>query len=358
MSPTALLESFAPSIQVDGSVNEQFTRDLAFLRVTETTQGLYSCEMTLTNVGPTDAAADFLYFDRSLLDFGKRLEVTVRVGDRDMTLFAGKIMALEAEFAGSQPPTLTVLADDGLQDLRMTRRTRSFEDISDTQLFEQIARDHGLTPAVDVNGPTHKVLAQVNQSDLAFMRERALLLGAELWLDGDTLNVAVRTGRGNPEIPLDVQQNLISFRATADVANLRSSVTVSGWDVGNKEAIKETAEESAISAEAAAGRSGTSILKEAFGERKEVIAHSMPLNGTEAQAYAEAYFRMMARRFVVARGVVSEALDGFHVGAVIDVTGAGPFFNGKYALSEVEHTYDLQNGFRSHFTAERPFIME
>ena len=35
-----------------------------------------------------------------------------------------------------------------------------------------IASDHSLTPEIDASGPTHKVLAQVNQSDLAFLRER------------------------------------------------------------------------------------------------------------------------------------------------------------------------------------------
>ena len=37
-------------------------------------------------------------------------------------------------------------------------------------------------------GPTYKTLAQVNQSDLAFMRERARSIDAELWMDGSKIS--------------------------------------------------------------------------------------------------------------------------------------------------------------------------
>ena len=87
-----------------------------------------------------------------------------------------------------------MLAEDRFQDLRMVRRSRTFEDVSDRDVIEQIAGEHGLTTDVDLDGPTYRVLAQVNQSDLAFLRERARAVDAELWLDGDCSTP--RRGRG------------------------------------------------------------------------------------------------------------------------------------------------------------------
>jgi len=66
----------------------------------------------------------------------------------------------------------------------MTRRTRSFADASDADVMRTVAQDHSLTPDIDVSGPTHKVLTQVNQSDLAFLRERARAVDAEVWVEG------------------------------------------------------------------------------------------------------------------------------------------------------------------------------
>ena len=116
-----------------------------------------------------NSTTDFLYFDRSMLDFGKDFEIKLESD----SIFKGKIMGLEAAFPEGQSPEISVLAEDRFQDLRMTRRTRTFTDVSDADVINQIATDHGLTPEVDVSGPTYKVLAQVNQSDLAFIRDRA-----------------------------------------------------------------------------------------------------------------------------------------------------------------------------------------
>ena len=123
------------------------------------------------------------------------------------TLFVGKITALEARYPEGNSPSLVVLAEDRFQDLRMTRRTRTFADVYRlATVFSQIAGDHGLTPDVGVTGPTYKVLAQVNQSDLAFMRERARALDAELWVTDSTLSVQPRSSRGGSPVTLDLRQ--------------------------------------------------------------------------------------------------------------------------------------------------------
>jgi len=47
------------------------------------------------------------------------------------------------------------------------------DDLAD-ELLSQVAADHGLTAQVNLSGPSYKVVAQVNQSDLAFLRELRL----------------------------------------------------------------------------------------------------------------------------------------------------------------------------------------
>ena len=132
---------------------------LNYLLIVEKTDGLYRCEAKFGNWGPKDNGIDFLYFDRDTLDFGKDFQVKLANDE----LFKGKITALEAEFPEGKSPTITVLAEDALQNLRMTRRTRTFEDVSDEDIFKKIAGEHSLTPTISVTSPTHKTLAQVNQ---------------------------------------------------------------------------------------------------------------------------------------------------------------------------------------------------
>lgn len=344
---TGLKES-RPTIVVDNELNGPLGGGLLTLMIVENTNGLYRCEAKFGNWGEKNSTTDFLYFDRSVLDFGKDFEI--KLGND--SIFKGKIMGLEGNFPEGQSPEISVLAEDRFQDLRMTRRTRTFTDVSDADVIKQIATDHGLTPEVDVPGPTYKVLAQVNQSDLAFIRDRARSVDAEVWMSDKTLHAKSHTGRNGDKLQMTYGNQLREFNVLADLAMQRTSVAVNGWNISNKAAMQFEATDSAISSELNGDTSGVSILQSALGERKEALAHTVPLNDQEAQHEAEAFFRMSARRFVVGHGI-AETNKSLRAGSQLDLQGLGPLFNGKYYVAEVKHIFDSTKGLRSEFRSER-----
>jgi phage protein D len=317
--------------------------------IAENTSGLYRCEALFGNWGARNHAIDFLYFDRTIVDFGKQF--SVKFGSE--TVFDGRITGLEAHFPEASPPQINVLAEDRFQDLRMTRRTRTFLNMSDADVISQIASEHGLSPNINMTGPAYKVLAQVNQSDLAFLRERARSFDAELWMEGSTLHAQSRANRNHGTLRMTYGSELKEFAVAADLAGQRTSLNVCGWDVAGKSPLTYEASDSVISSELNGDVSGASILSDVFGQRKESIVHTVPLNSQDVQKEAEAYFRMSARRFVVGRGV-AQADSRLRVGGYADLQGLGPLFDGKYYLSEVRHLFDGVRGIRTEFTAERP----
>jgi hypothetical protein len=337
-----------PSLAVDGQDKADLAQGLVELLIHENAEGLYRCEATFGNWGTVNNRIDFLYFDRAVLDFGKSF--VVKVGTD--TVFDGRITALEAVFPEGNPPRLVVLVEDRLQDLRMTRRTRTFTDMSDAGVASQLAGDHGLTPSVDAQGPSHKVLAQLNRSDLAFLRDRARSVDAELWIDGRTLHMQAHARRAGSPVQLTYGKELHSFSVLADLAHQRTSVTVSGWDVQSKSALHEDASDSAIRGELGSDVSGSSTLQSSLGVRNETLAHTVPLTSDEARAAAEAHFKSIARRFVVGHGV-ADTTSSLRVGASVDLRGLGPLFSGTYYLSEVRTRFDGVHGLRSELIAER-----
>jgi phage protein D len=343
------LRSARPTIEIAGRENAQLASGLLSLQISENVEGLYHCEATFGNWGPINNTTGFLYFGRDVLDFGKAFKV--KIGTE--SIFEGRISALEAVFPEGRSPEVRVLAEDRFQDLRMTRRTRSFVESSDADVIQRIASDHGLRPTVDVQGPTHKMVAQVNQSDLAFARERARAIGAELWMEGSSLFAKARSGRNGSTLTLSYGRDLREFIVTADLAGQRTAVSVNGWDVAGKSGLTYEATDSVLSGELNGGESGASILSSAFGDRKEALAHFVPINSQEAQSRAEAFFRMTGRRFVVGHGV-AEASAQLRVGTTVDLRGIGPLFEGKYYVAQVRHRFDGARGFRTEFTAERP----
>lgn len=338
-----------PTIAVDGQDQAGLALGLLGLLIVEDTSGLYRCEALFGNWGEQGRRTDYLYFDRRTLEFGKSFAVKLA----GTTLFSGRIMALEAHFEEGAPPQIAVLAEDRFQDLRMTRRTRTFDNVSDAELVRRIAGDHGLTPEVDLAGPTHKTLAQVNQSDLAFLRERARALDGELWMDARTLYAKQRARRSGNTLQLAYGNQLRQFSVVADLATQYSSVAVSGWDVAAKNGLKHEVTDAIIQGELNGDWSGASILTAALGGRKEALVHTTPATGQEVQAEAEAYFRMQARRFVYGHGLAVTD-ERMRVGTYVNLQGLGPLFSGKYYVSEVQVRFDGSAGLRTEFTAERP----
>ena len=338
-----------PVLSVAGQDASNLAQRLMSLLVAETVHGLARCEAVVSNWGAINGGIGFLYFDRQLLDFGKAF--AVRLGTD--TLFDGRIIGLEAQFPEGRPPQLNILAEDRFQDLRMTRRTRSFKAVTDADVFQQVAGEHGLTPDVNVPGPRYPMLAQVNQSDLAFLRERARSTDAEVWVTGSTLHAQARANRTSTPLKLTYQQGLREFVVLADLAGQRTGVSVNGWDVAGKAGLTYEATDTVVRGELNGFRSGASILQAALGGRKESLAHTVPLSSQEARAEAEAVFKMTARRFVVGHGV-AETDSRLRVGNRVDLQGLGPLFSGPYYLSEVRHLFDGTQGLRTEFTAERP----
>lgn len=347
--------SARPLINVNGSAQTLLSDRLLELLVEESVEGLYHAEATFANVDQTGTGVNFLYFDRQLLDFGTPITIQMGAGAAAAQVFLGRIMAVEGRFPHLRPPEILFRAEDRLQDLRMTRRTRTFESIDDATLFRQIASQQGLQANIDVSGPTYKVLAQVNQSDLAFLRERARAVDSELWVDDHQLNVVTRSKRSANQLTLTLGQGLFEFSASADLAMQSTGFNVTGWDVSSKQSVAYRATSTALGGELNGDTGGSAVLQQAIGQRDQQVVHSLPFSQDEAQALAEASYRRWARRFVTGTGMA----DGdarIQVGTHLTLEGLGPLFQGAFYVTGVRHMFDPSNGYRTWFAVERAGI--
>ena len=344
-----------PVIALGGQVDPAVAADLVSLTVEETIVGMCWCQARFNNIGYRNGNESLLYLGRDKIDFGTELAVTLGAPGESRQVFSGKISALQADFPADEAPMLLAFAEDPLQALRLTRRTRTFEEVTTADVAQRVAGDHGLTPDVSLDGPTHKVVAQLNQSDLAFLRSQARVDDGEVWIDGSTLHVARRPDRDGGRVALTYGGALMAFSVRADLADQCREVGVAGWDVASKSPILETADASALGSELAALTSGASILGSSFTDRKERLVREAPIASDEARAHAKAAYLERARRFVCGTGQ-TWGTAAVRVGTTLALSGLGGMFNGDYYVSRTRHTYDLQRGFRTEFDVERPGI--
>jgi phage protein D len=348
-----------PVFKVDGEVKGELARDITRLEIDETTEGLKTLTARFIAFGAArgENAERVLYLDGRVLDFGKALEVSLGAPSEARTVFKGAVSAIEASYLETREPEVVVFAEDKLMKLRMTRRMRTYRDKSDADIASEIAGLHGLQPDVAAEGPTYDVVQQWNQSDLAFLRARAALVQAELWLEDDRLCFKNRRQqRARTEVTLVRGGRLIEVHLRADLAHQRTKVKVSGYDASAKDKVEEEAGGDAVAREVESGRSGPSVLESAFGERVSYRVREVPLTSQEARAFAAEEMCRRARGFVVASGT-SDGTPDLVVGSRLTLENVGaPFEGPPYHVTRVLHTYDREHGHRTHFEAERPTL--
>ena len=355
----ALLTYAGPVFEIDDDVKADLARDIVRLEIEETTAGLKTMTAYLVAQGRANGSGDQeqLYLDGSVVDFGKKISVVLGATPAAHKVFSGWISGLEANFQEGKDPEVVVFAEDKLMKLRMTRRMKTYENMSDADIASAIAAEHGLTPAVDADGPTYDVVQQWNQSDLAFLRERAREIQAEIWVEDETLHFKSRSKRTATELTLVQGNHLVSVRARADLAHQRTKVKVSGYDATQREQIDEEAGGDAIQAEVSEGMTGPAVLERAFGERVSYRVREAPLKSGEASDRARAEMLRRARAFVTVVATTRGSAD-MVVGSKLKLEGTGhPFEGSGYYVTRVCHTYD-SSGFRTHFEAERATIQE
>lgn len=334
-----------PTIEIDGRQQARLEAGLLEYALTDVIDGMASAELRFGNWGGDEPG--FQWFGRDILDFGKT--ITVRQGTD--ILFSGRITALNGHFPQGAPPELSVLAEDRLQDLRMVRQSRSFSAQTLGDIARTIASEHRLQPDISVDGPIWKVLAQVAQSDLAFLMDLARREDAMAWIEQDRL--VVRRSREVPALSLAWAGTLRSFDVSADLAGQRTALLASGWNVADKTTARHEADKAALGVELGNDIAGAEILQQAFGARKDQIAHLVPANDAEARTLAEAGFRHAARNFLVGEGEC-ETDPLVRVGARLTLSGLGPLFDGDYRIRARTHLFDAAEGARTQFTCDRP----
>jgi phage protein D len=356
----APLATVSPVFTVDGDLERDLARDCVRLAVREGVEGLrtlvaHFLAVDSTATGPQDRLQ---HLDGRTVDLGRALDVALGPEDGQRRVFDGAVSRIELVLGDGEPPLVVVLAEDALMRLRMTRRQRTYTDVTDADVAEAVAGEHGLQADVSAEGPRYDVVQQFNQSDLAFLRERARLVQAELWCTGRTLHFRTRPVRQATEVTLVRGGELLSVRLSADLAHQRSAVVVTGYDAGQKQVIHERAGPDVVEAEVTAGRTGARLVARALGESTTLRVREAALTAEEANAWAQAEMLRRGRRFVTVDGVTNGTPD-LVVGSRLTLRLVGaPFDGAGYYVTQVQHTFDLRRGFRTRFEAERATLNE
>ncbi|MGH8938250.1 MAG: hypothetical protein ACRDV2_02760, partial [Actinomycetes bacterium] len=265
----------------------------------------------------------FLDQQGTLLDdagFKLGLELEVRGGainqKQDWSLVVGEITAMEGQYGGPVRTT-AVRGYSHEHRLQRARRARTFLDAKDSDVAKQIAGDAGLTVGqVDATTQVHPQLAQADQTDWAFLMERATEIGYETGVtEGKFYFRKAHDVQKGTAVAVTAGRELLSFRPRVSVASLVPEVETRVLDPAEAKAVSAKTAVTTISADVGAGKADV-----AAGQFKPKKAPNPPASTENGPAASANGYLALGRGFSVKAGgdqALKEAADALaaHVGS-------------------------------------------
>lgn len=294
------------------------------------------------------------WVDEEKFSPGKAIQIAAKSTarkSREQTVFDGEIVELESDF-GSNAHHLIVRAFDRLHRLGRGRHVRTFQDVKDSDLVQQLARDAKLETDASETRRVHAHLFQNNQTNLEFLRMRARDLGYLLYVRGRKLVFkppADHSRDGEKPIELEWGKGLAEFRPRLTTIGQASNIVVRGWDPDRQREIVAETGDGKGARDIGHKKRGGETAKDAFNLDTTYLAAHQPVRSQqEAGHLAQALADRQAERFIEAEGACGGNPD-LIAGSSVKLKGLGKRFSGTYFVTAAMHSYSAQ-GYATRFS--------
>ncbi len=285
---------------------------------------------------------------------GKTLQITSGYQAVEDKIFKGVVVSQSLKMR-EQASVLTVICKDASFKMTVKRNSRYFTDQKDSDVFEDIINQYGLTPDVEATTEEHRSLVQFHSTDWDFVLSRADMLGKVVLAEDGKLKIAAPDFNQPEGLSLQFGATMLEFDADMDARSQFSSVKTLSWGSPDQE-IRESEETTDPFMEA--GNLSGSTLADVHGAKELTDMHSGNLSEAELQNWAKA--RLLRSRLAKLRGRVKcQGIASLQPGQIIKLEGVGARFEGKVYVSAVRHeigdgnwTTDVQFGLSPEHFAE------
>jgi phage protein D len=288
--------------------------------------------------------------DGTLFAIGNSVEISLGFVDDLHRVLVGEVTSLEPVFSAQRPPVLVVSGYDVGHRLARAPKSRTFARMKDSAIAAQVAREAGLRAEVRDTKVSLLYVAQANQTDWAFLRDRADRIGYELFVREKVLHFRPPAADGSAQRTLALGEEITEFRPRLSAVGQVGGATVQGWDVLRKQALVGQAAAAQI-APMGATSPGLRTVDKAFGRSAAIRVDLGPGIKAEADQIALGALTGTALDFV--SGTVECAGQPQLVaGSVVTIEDAGNRFSGPYYIAAVTHTLDA-HGYRTTLAVQR-----
>jgi uncharacterized protein involved in type VI secretion and phage assembly len=342
MPPAANAEKHVAGIDVlvEGTALDPAYRDL--LIEVKVVDSLQLPDMAMVRI--TDPKGENV--DKQPMQLGKNIEIkTAGTGANATTsIFKGQIAAVEPEF-GQQGVVISIRAYDNAHKMNRQRKTRTFQQMSASDMVRKIAGDSGLSADVKSTSVVHEFFQQSNETDWDFAWRLALMHDYEVVVSDAKLIFRPANEGKDGNVTLTYQDNMLSFRPRMSGVQQPKTVNIRAWDPKGKQVVLGSAASAITSSQAGVQRAKVSSD---LGGGTTAIADRVAANNGEANALAKSTLTRMADAYYEADGV-AKGDPAIKSNTKVKIEGVGQKFGGTFVITSATHHYRGSTGYQTLF---------
>jgi phage protein D len=289
---------------------------------------------------------DFQLVDGTLFDVGVKIELTFAAASSSSpgNGFSGEVATIAPQFEG-EGCVLVVRGYDVSHKLNRSRRTRTFQDMTASDIASKIVGEAGLTADVQPTRDVYPFEQQSNETDWDYLWRLATRVSYELACTDGKIRFRPPGTSAGPPVKLEWGQDLRAFHPRATAIAQVEKVTVSGWDPKAKRRVSADAQTAKLDSSIGLQRDKVS---QGLGGGTITVSDQIVTSQGEADALAQSTLDRLANAWLEAEGV-SRGNPMIRAGSKIQITGVGTRFGGEYLVTKSTHVMRGHKGYETEF---------
>ncbi|MFI5171327.1 MAG: type VI secretion system tip protein VgrG [Chitinophagales bacterium] len=266
---------------------------------------------------------------------GKEIEIQLGYRSDNTTVFKGIITGHSNKITSGNSEIIIECKDKAVK-LTVGKKSKHFENITDSDIAEQIIDTYSLEKDIESTSTQHKEIIQFNTTDWDFMIGRMDVAGKICSVvDGKIL---IKQPELSASSVLDVLYGatILEYDAEIDSRIQFNEIKAVAWDYASQSLIEQTADEPSGFQDI--GNLSNADLADVIGLESYTLIHSGKLIEEAAKAWADS--KMMKVRLAKVRGHVKfQGFPNITPGNIISLNGVGDRFNGPVFVNAVKQDF-------------------
>jgi Rhs element Vgr protein len=291
---------------------------------------------TLVIVDGEPSQETFAVSDGAAFEPGKEIEIKLGYRASEQTVFKGLVMrqSIKVRDGGS---VLAVDLKDAAEKMARTRHSRYFQDVTDSDVLEELIDAHGLDKDIEATSHQHTSLVQHDATDWDMALCRAEAAGKLVFVEDGKVLIKAPNLSADAALVIQFGATVHELDASIDARLQLASVGGTTWNAADQ-AVNDslTAADPGVPE---AGNLDAATLAGVFGDADCTLVHGAPLPDGEVQSWLDG--KLLRHRLAKVRGRVT--VDGtadVKPGDFIELRGVGARFEGKLFVTGVAHRFE------------------